>query len=113
MKKASEKEIMTHWLFDKRTLKNLLTLRKEGPYDNKIGGIWLAIKANANHLREGANRERPRNKTTEANSTAGPILIIFRFCQILEKQARARRVPAKISQEKMAQVHEGANAIWP
>ena len=111
MKKASEKVITPHWLFDKRILKNLLTIRKEGPYDSKIGGIWLAIRANANHLREGANRERPRNKTKEANSTAGPILIVFRFCQILEKQARARRVPAKISQEKMAQVHEGANAI--
>ena len=113
MKKASEKTIVPHWLFDKRILKNFLTNRKEGPYDSKIGGIWLAIKANANHMREGVNRERPRNKTKEANSTAGPILIVFRFCQILEKQARARRVPAKISQEKMAQVHEGANAIWP
>ena len=99
MKKASEKTIAPHWLFDKRILKNFLTNRKEGPYDSKIGGIWLAIKANANHLREGANRERPRNKTKEANSIAGPILIVFRFCQILEKQARARRVPAKISQE--------------
>ena len=113
MKKASEKEIIPHWLFDKRILKNLLTIRKEGPYDSKIGGIWLAIRANANHLREGANRERPRNKTKEENSIAGPNLMVLRFCQILERQARARRVLANISQEKIAQVHEGENVIWP
>ena len=111
MKKASEKIIVLHWLFDKRIIKNFLTNRKEGPYDSKIGGIWLAIKANANHLREGANRHKPRNKTKEANSTTGPILMAFRLCQILEKHAKARRVPAKISQAKMAQVQEEANAI--
>lgn len=111
MKKANEKNIMLNWLFDKQILKNFRTIKKEGPYESKMGGIWLAIRANANHLSDGANRDRPRKKTKEANSTAGPILITFRFCQILEKQAKARRVPARISQEKRAQVHEGGNAI--
>jgi len=64
-------------------------------------------------LREGEKRDRPRNKTKEENSIAGPNLMVLRFCQMLEKQAKARSVPARISHEKMAQVHEGGNVIWP